>query len=127
MCAALLRCNRIIQADRRNLLLSIMRRTMSLPNAADIVIAGGGPAGAAIAQLLSGLGFRVVVFEKRRFPRRQIGESLTPRILPVLDFLGIRARVEAARFLRMVGHTVCWGSAQPRTSYYSEDHSRRGF
>jgi flavin-dependent dehydrogenase len=93
----------------------------------DIVVAGGGPAGATIARLLSGLGYHVVVFEKRRFPRHQIGESLTPRILPILDFLGVRTRIESAGFLRMAGHTVCWGSDQPRTSYYSEDHSRRGF
>lgn len=100
---------------------------MSPPTSADIVIAGGGPAGATIARLLSGLGYHVVVFEKRRFPRHQIGESLTPRIFPILDFLDVRARIEAAGFLRMAGHTVCWGSAQPRVSYYSEDHSRRGF
>ncbi len=98
----------------------------SLPSTADIVVAGGGPAGATIARLLAGLGFHVVVYEKRAFPRHQIGESLTPQVLPLLDFLGVRARVEAAGFLRMVGHTVCWGSDQPRTSYYSSDHSRQG-
>jgi flavin-dependent dehydrogenase len=27
----------------------------------------------------------------------------------------------------MAGHTVCWGSPQPRTSYYSPDYTRRGF
>lgn len=99
----------------------------SLPTSADIVVAGGGPAGATISRLLAGLGYHVILLEKRRFPRHQIGESLTPSILPVLDFLGVRARVEAAGFLRMVGHTVCWGSPQPRTSYYSADHTRRGF
>jgi flavin-dependent dehydrogenase len=99
----------------------------SLPTSADIVVAGGGPAGATISRLLAGLGYRVVLLEKRRFPRHQIGESLTPSILPMLDFLGVRTRVEAAGFLRMVGHTVCWGSPQPRTSYYNADHTRRGF
>ena len=99
----------------------------ALPPSADIVVAGGGPAGATISRLLAGFGFRVVVLEKHRFPRHQIGESLTPSILPILDFLGLRACVEAAGFLRMVGHTVCWGSPQPRTSYYSADHTRRGF
>jgi halogenation protein CepH len=97
-----------------------------LPSTTDIVIAGG-PAGATIARLLSELGFRVVVCEKRRFPRYQVGESLTPQIFPVLDFLGVRTRIEAAGFLQMAGHTVCWGAAHPRTSYYSPDHSRRGF
>src|SRR5262249_27118919 len=54
-------------------------------------------------------------------------ESLTPSILPLLDFLGVRTRIEEAGFLRMGGHTICWGSAQPRTSYYSADHTPRGF
>jgi flavin-dependent dehydrogenase len=98
-----------------------------IPGRTDIVVAGGGPAGATISRLLAGFGYQVVLLEKQRFPRQQIGESLTPSILPILDFLGVRAQVEAAGFLRMVGHTVCWGSAQPRTSYYSPDHSRRGF
>jgi flavin-dependent dehydrogenase len=99
----------------------------SLPSTTDILVAGGGPAGATIARLLAGFGFQVVLLEKRRFPRHQIGESLTPQIFPILDFLGVRAQVEAAGFLRMIGHTVCWGSAQPRTAYYSPDHNRHGF
>src|SRR5215470_5959632 len=90
-----------------------------LPSTTDIVIGGGGPAGATIARLLSELGFRVVVCEKRRFPRYQVGDSITPQIFPVLDFLGVRAGIEAADFLQMVGHTVCWGAAHQRTSYYS--------
>jgi flavin-dependent dehydrogenase len=101
--------------------------SVQIPTHSDILVAGGGPAGTTIARLLAGFGYQVVLLEKHRFPRHQIGESLTPSILPILDFLGARARVEAAGFLRMVGHTVCWGSAQPRTSYYSPDHTRRGF
>jgi flavin-dependent dehydrogenase len=101
--------------------------SVPIPPSTDIVVAGGGPAGATIARLLAGFGYQVALLEKHHFPRYQIGESLTPSILPLLDFLGVRAAVEAAGFLRMVGHTVCWGSAQPRTSYYSADHSRRGF
>ncbi len=100
---------------------------MTLPSAADIVVAGGGPAGATIAHQLAGFGYRVVLIEKRCFPRHQIGESLTPSILPLLDFLGVRTQVEQAGFLRMAGHSVCWGSSRPRTAYYSSDHHRRGF
>ncbi|MGE4094919.1 MAG: NAD(P)/FAD-dependent oxidoreductase [Candidatus Binatia bacterium] len=99
----------------------------SLPEDVDIIVAGGGPAGSTIARLLARLGFHVVVLEKRHFPRHQIGESLTPHILPILDFLGVRQHIEAAGFLRMIGHTVCWGSNQPRTAYYSPDHTRQGF
>ena len=91
------------------------------------MVAGGGPAGATIAHQLARFGYRVVLIEKRRFPRHQIGESLTPSILPLLDFLGVRTQVEQAGFLRMAGHSVCWGSSQPRTAYYSSDQHRRGF
>jgi flavin-dependent dehydrogenase len=93
----------------------------------DVVIAGAGPAGSTACYLLAGLGFPVLLLEKSEFPRYRIGESLTPSILPVLDFLKLRQTVENAGFLRMPGHTVCWGSPEPRTGYYSPDKSRLGF
>ena len=104
-----------------------MARHSQILNGADVVVAGGGPAGATISRLLVGLGFRVVLLEKAHFPRHQIGESLPPSILPLLDFLDLRALIEGAGFLRMPGHTVLWGDSHPRTSYYSEDHTRLGF
>lgn len=93
----------------------------------DVVIAGAGPAGSTACYLLAGLGFRVLLLEKSGFPRYRIGESLTPSILPVLDFLKLREKVETGGFLRMPGHIVCWGSPEARTGYYSPDRSRRGF
>ena len=93
----------------------------------DVVIAGAGPAGSTAGYLLAGLGFRVLLLDKAEFPRYRIGESLTPSILPVLDFVKLRQPVESGGFLRMRGHTVCWGSAEPRTGYYSPDKSRMGF
>jgi flavin-dependent dehydrogenase len=93
----------------------------------DVVIAGAGPAGSTAAYLLGGLGFRVLLLEKSGFPRYRIGESLTPSILSVLDFLKLRQTVENGGFIRMTGHTVCWGSPEPRTGYYSPDKSRMGF
>ncbi len=93
----------------------------------DVVIAGAGPAGSTAGYLLAALGFRVLLLEKSGFPRYSIGESLTPSILPLLDFVRVRAAVEKAGFLRMAGHTVCWGSPQARTGYYSADRSRLGF
>jgi flavin-dependent dehydrogenase len=93
----------------------------------DVVIAGAGPAGSTAGYLLAGLGFRVLLLEKSQFPRYRIGESLTPSILPVLDFVKLRQSVENGGFLRMPGHTVCWGSPEARTGYYSSDKSRMGF
>ena len=73
----------------------------------DVVVAGGGPAGATIAATLASYGHDVMLIEKYRFPRDQIGESLTPSIIPLLTTVGIRETVEKAGFLRMAGHTVC--------------------
>src|SRR5262245_45557718 len=42
----------------------------------DVIVIGGGPAGSTLATRLAQLGRNVVVFEKERFPRFHIGESL---------------------------------------------------
>ena len=51
----------------------------------DVVIAGGGPAGALAAIILSRQGARVRVFERARFPRHKLcGDTLNPGALAVL-------------------------------------------
>lgn len=48
------------------------------PSQCDVLVIGGGPAGATVAPLLAAQGYKVVVLEKARFPRFHIGESLLP-------------------------------------------------
>jgi flavin-dependent dehydrogenase len=60
----------------------------------DVLVIGGGPAGATTAALLAQKGRRVVLVEKEKHPRFHIGESLLPHNLPLLDRLGIRQEVE---------------------------------
>jgi flavin-dependent dehydrogenase len=62
----------------------------------DVLVMGGGPAGATIAALLAKNGRRVILLEKDRHPRFHIGESLLPQNLPLLDRLGVRAQIEAS-------------------------------
>src|SRR5262245_63001957 len=43
-----------------------------------VVVIGGGPAGSTVSALIAERGHRVVLFERERFPRFHIGESLIP-------------------------------------------------
>ncbi len=81
---------------------------------ADICVLGAGPAGAAVARRLALLGHDVLVVERAAFPRRQIGESLPPGILPLLDALGLRQRIEDAGFLRPERAIVLWADDASR-------------
>ncbi len=67
----------------------------------DVIIIGGGPAGATAATLLAQAGQRVVVIEKDPFPRFHIGESLLPGDVPVLERLGLGPELQ--RFVRKGG------------------------
>lgn len=75
---------------------------------AEVCIVGGGPAGATIARRLALLGHDVCLLEAEAFPRSHVGEALAPGILPLLDVLDVRERVEAAAFLRSNCAIVRW-------------------
>lgn len=60
----------------------------------DVIVAGGGPAGATTALALARSGVDVLVVERTRFPRFHVGESLLPRNLRLLRELGLTERLE---------------------------------
>jgi flavin-dependent dehydrogenase len=56
----------------------------------DVVIAGGGPAGAVAALILSRAGARVAVFDRARFPRHKLcGDTVNPGTMAILRRLGV--------------------------------------
>jgi flavin-dependent dehydrogenase len=61
----------------------------------DVVIAGGGPAGATAGIVLARAGFKVCLLEKDHHPRFHIGESILPRNMLVLKELGLEAALRA--------------------------------
>src|SRR5678815_5415083 len=51
----------------------------------EVIVVGGGPAGSTTSTLLAQHGHRVQLFERERFPRFHIGESLIPETYWVLQ------------------------------------------
>lgn len=61
----------------------------------EVCVIGGGPAGSTMAHRLASLGHDVILIERMAFPRRHIGVSLAPGIVPLLEYLGLNDRAEA--------------------------------
>jgi flavin-dependent dehydrogenase len=75
---------------------------------AEVCVVGGGPAGASVALRLAALGHEVCLVEREAFPRRHVGESLTPGIWPLLERLGVVAEIERTGFLPARDAVVRW-------------------
>lgn len=66
----------------------------------DVLIAGGGPAGAAAASILAEGGKRVLILEKETFPRYHIGESLIPYNYFPLKRMGMIPKLRESSFIK---------------------------
>jgi len=76
----------------------------------DVLVVGAGPSGAAAAAWLADAGHRVLVVERKRFPRdKTCGDGLTPRAVRQLEDLGLADELAPhLRFdgLRSIAHGV---------------------
>jgi flavin-dependent dehydrogenase len=89
---------------------------------ADVVVIGGGPSGSATATLLAQQGFRVQLFERDRFPRFHIGESLIPYTYDVIRRLNLLETMRRSHFVKK--YSVQFVSETGRLSepFYFVDH-----
>ncbi|HEX6871530.1 MAG TPA: tryptophan 7-halogenase [Micromonosporaceae bacterium] len=87
----------------------------------DVVVVGGGPCGSTVSTLVAMQGHRVLLLEKERFPRYQIGESLLPSTVHgICRLVGVSEELEKAGFMTKRGGTFRWGRApEPWTFSFS--------
>ena len=87
---------------------------------ADVLLVGGGPAGATAARLLAQWGYSVTVLTRNPDAKRALAECLPPSTRKLFQYLGIQDAVDAARFYRTTGNTVWWGDSAHRVEFYPE-------
>lgn len=85
----------------------------AFPEKLPVCILGAGPAGLCVALRLLEMGHEVGMIEAERFPRSQIGESLSPAIRPIFDYLGAGNILEHELFLYHLPSRVIWESREP--------------
>ena len=77
------------------------RSDAAVDHRCDVLVVGGGPAGATIGALLAEAGRDVAVIEKAHHPRFHIGESLLPANVELFDKLGVRDQVETVSYTHL--------------------------
>ena len=74
--------------------------TRRVHNDYDVVVIGGGPAGSTTSTILAQGGLKVGLFEREKFPRFHIGESLIPETYWVLKRLNMLEKMQRSRFVK---------------------------
>jgi flavin-dependent dehydrogenase len=65
----------------------------------DVIVIGGGPAGTTTATLIAQKGYRVSLYEREKFPRFHVGESLIPETYWTLKRLNMLDKMKASNFV----------------------------
>src|SRR3982751_4507075 len=88
----------------------------------DVVVVGGGPAGSTVSTLMSQQGLRVQLFEREKFPRFHIGESLIPETYWVLKRLGMLPKMQQSHFVKKYSVQFVGASGRLSAPFYFSDN-----
>ncbi len=89
-----------------------------MPSQFDVAIIGGGPAGSVAGSVLAGHARRVVIFEREKFPRFQVGESTIPASLDTLQRIGVKEKIDQAGFLTKDGGEIVSACGGARAKFF---------
>jgi len=99
-----------------------MQQPPSISDTCDVAVIGGGPAGSTASTLLARTGLRVQLFERERFPRLHIGESLIPETYWVLGRLGMLEKMKQSAFVKKFSVQFVNASGKQSAPFYFWDN-----
>jgi flavin-dependent dehydrogenase len=88
----------------------------------DVVVIGGGPAGSTVSTILAQRGHQVGLFERERFPRFHIGESLIPETYWVLERLNMLPKMQRSHFVKKYSVQFVNASGKLSAPFYFWDN-----
>jgi menaquinone-9 beta-reductase len=96
--------------------------------AAEVIVVGGGPAGAATAWALVRAGVDVLILDRARFPRdKPCAEYLSPQASRILDAMGVLEVAEAAGGAQLSGMIVRSPAGHAFRGDFAASHGFQGF
>jgi flavin-dependent dehydrogenase len=91
-------------------------------SSADVVVIGGGPAGSTVSTLIAQHGYHVKLYERERFPRFHIGESLIPETYWVFQRLKMLDKMKASPFVKKYSVQFVSASGKLSAPFYFWDN-----
>lgn len=88
----------------------------------DVLVVGGGPAGSTVSTILAQRGVKVTLFEREKFPRFHIGESLIPETYWVFKRLNMLEKMKASSFVKKFSVQFVNAAGKESAPFYFHDN-----
>src|SRR3954447_6358342 len=92
------------------------------PRSVDVAVVGGGPAGSTVSTLLAQRGLHVKLYEREKFPRFHIGESLIPETYWVFQRLKMLDKMKASPFIKKYSVQFVNAAGKESAPFYFHDN-----